>query len=127
MEEKQTLDIEIIKSLLESLIQEVYEKLNKEIEDNLAEIIRKIEVYEQQIASIVYAYGEQAVVLDALATQVSYSSQEAQEAFSKQLIEKRKLMFEVINDAASGFVDGEDSGLGQAIRDMGEKNLPSSN
>jgi len=121
MDSQEPFDVTLIKSLLETLVEDIYKRINADIETNISQIVAKIESYEQQIATIILAYGEQAVMMEALASQVAYASKEAQEAFKNELIKKRKLMFEVMNDASTGFVAQQDSGLGKALSDLVEE------
>lgn len=121
------INAEIIKNLLTSLVEEVYKKIYDDIEDQFKGIIKKIEAYEQQVATIVLAYGEQAVVMEALATQLEYASPEAQKAFTDTLAEQRKKMVETLNEGSKGFVADQDPGLARAINNVVEKKLSDTN
>jgi hypothetical protein len=116
-------DVGIIKTLLNDLIDDVYNKIYNHVEEQFKEIHKKIESYEQQIATIVLAYGEQAVFMEALVGQIAFASKEAQDAFQEQLTKGRKQMLEVMNDASAGFVADQDPGLGKAIGDLAKEKL----
>lgn len=112
---------DLIKTILSSLVDDVYKKLYADIEQNLKEIVKKIEAYEDQVATIVLAYGEQAVVMEALTTQLNYATPEAQKAFTESLNEQRKKMMETLNAGAKGFVADKDPGIARAISDLVDK------
>lgn len=112
---------DLIKNILSSIADDMYKKLYTDIENQLKEIIKKIEDYEDQVATIVLAYGEQAVVMEALTTQLNYATPEAQKAFTETLNEQRKKMMETLNAGAKGFVADKDPGLARAISDLVDK------
>jgi len=112
---------DFIKNILSSLVDEVYKKLYADIETQLKDIVKKIEDYEDQVATIVLAYGEQAVVMEALTTQLNYATPEAQKAFTETLNEQRKKMMETLNAGAKGFVADKDPGLARAIGHLVDK------
>lgn len=117
------LDANLISGLLSTLMEEVYKKIYDDIENQFKDIIKKIEAYEDQVATIVYAYGEQAVVMEALATQLNYASPEAQKAFVESLSEQRKKMVETLNEGSKGFVADKDPGLARAINNVVKEKL----
>jgi len=117
------LDANLISGLLSTLMEEVYKKIYDDIENQFKDIIKKIEAYEDQVATIVYAYGEQAVVMEALATQLNYASPEAQKAFTQSLSEQRKKMVETLNEGSKGFVADKDPGLARAINNVVKEKL----
>jgi hypothetical protein len=116
-------DASLITGLLSTLMEEVYKKIYDDIENQFKDIIKKIEAYEDQVATIVYAYGEQAVVMEALATQLNYASPEAQKAFTDSLSEQRKKMVETLNEGSKGFVADKDPGLARAINNVVKEKL----
>ena len=116
-------DVTLITGLLSTLMEEVYKKIYDDIENQFKDIIKKIEAYEDQVATIVYAYGEQAVVMEALATQLNYASPEAQKAFTDSLSEQRKKMVETLNEGSKGFVADKDPGLARAINNVVKEKL----
>jgi methyl-accepting chemotaxis protein len=118
-------DATLITGLLSTLMEEVYKKIYDDIENQFKDIIKKIEAYEDQVATIVYAYGEQAVVMEALATQLNYASPEAQKAFTDSLSEQRKKMVETLNEGSKGFVADKDPGLARAINNVVKEKLSS--
>ena len=83
-------NIEIMTKILSSLVEEVYQKILTDIESQFKDILAKLEKYEDQVATIVYAYGEQAIVMEALTSQLEYATPEAQKAFTGSLSEQRK-------------------------------------
>lgn len=122
-EDQSQIDAQVIKNLLSSLVDDIYKKIYDDIEEQFQSIIKKIEAYEQQVATIVLAYGEQAVVMEALATQLDYASPEAQKAFTDTLTQQRKKMVETLNEGSKGFVANQDPGLARAINNVVEKKL----
>lgn len=118
-------DFTAVKDLLHILVEDIYKRINSEIESQFNGIFKKIDSYEQQIATIVLAYGEQAVMMEALMAQIAFSSPEAQKAFYDQLAISRQQMLEVMNDASTGFVGSQDPGLGKAIGNLVKEKLPS--
>ena len=116
-------DATLITGLLSTLMEEVYKKIYDDIENQFKDIIKKIEAYEDQVATIGYAYGEQAVVMEALATQLNYASPEAQKAFTDSLSEQRKKMVETLNEGSKGFVADKDPGLARAINNVVKEKL----
>lgn len=126
-EDQSQIDAEVIKNLLSSLVDDIYKKIYDDIEEQFNGIIKKIEAYEQQVATIVLAYGEQAVVMEALATQLDYASPEAQKAFTDTLMQQRKKMVETLNEGSKGFVADKDPGLARAINNVVEKKLLDTN
>lgn len=116
---------DLIKTILSTLVDDIYKKLYADIENHLKDIVDKIQAYEDQVATIVLAYGEQAVVMEALTTQLNYATPEAQKAFTETLNEQRKKMMETLNAGAKGFVADKDPGLARAISDLVDKESPS--
>ena len=112
---------DLIKTILSSLVDDIYKKLYTDIEEHLKDIVKKIEAYEDQVATIVLAYGEQAVVMEALTTQLNYATPEAQKAFTESLNEQRKKMMETLNAGAKGFVADKDPGIARAISNLVDK------
>jgi len=112
------INFDLVKNILSTLVEDVYKKIYADIETNLQDIVKKIEAYEDQVATIVLAYGEQAVVMEALTTQLNYATPEAQKAFTEALNEQRKKMMETLNEGAKGFVAAQDPGLARAIGNL---------
>ena len=112
--DKNTIDL-AIDNMLKTLSQEVVQKF-KELEV-------RIESVEKQVATLVLAYGEQAVFMEALIGQIAFSTEEAQKSFHDTLKEARKSMLEVMKDGSKTFVDPSDKNLGQAIGDMATEKL----
>ena len=112
--DKNTIDL-AIDNMLKTLSQEVVQKF-KELEV-------RIESVEKQVATLVLAYGEQAVFMEALIGQIAFSTEEAQKTFHDTLKEARKSMLEVMKDGSKTFVDPSDKNLGQAIGDMATEKL----
>jgi methyl-accepting chemotaxis protein len=120
-------NIEIMTKILSSLVEEVYQKILTDIESQFKDILAKLEKYEDQVATIVYAYGEQAIVMEALTSQLEYATPEAQKAFTDSLSEQRKKMIQVLNESSKGFMADNDPGIARALGNLVEKKLSDTN
>lgn len=108
-----------LKSTLDSML----EVLNENVKDSLSNLNTRVESLEKQMATLVLAYGEQAVFMEALVSQISFASEQAQKSFHETLKEARKSMLEVMKDGAQNLVVPSDPIVGQAIVDMASEKL----
>jgi acetolactate synthase small subunit len=93
-----------------------------QVQDKLLTIEQNIEQIEKQIASLVLGYGEQAVFMEALVAQVTYSTDEARNKFHEDLNKARRQMLEVMQDASKEFLANDDQNIAATITEMvGEK------
>lgn len=99
-------------------VQEVLVAFSKHVDAKLAEVDTKLEALEKQIATLVVGYGEQAVFMEALLAQLSFASEEQQQAFQRNVGEARKQMLKVMKDGAESLVAKQDERLASAITDV---------
>lgn len=97
--------------------------LSKEVISKFHELEEKIESIEKQVATLVLAYGEQAVFMEALIGQIAFSTQEAQSSFHETLKQARKSMLEVMKDGSEAFVAGSDKNVGESINNLATEKL----
>lgn len=103
---------------IEIAIDNMLTKISKEVVDKYGELEFRMEALEKQIATLVLAYGEQAVFMEALVGQIAFASSEAQGNFHNVLKEARKSMLEVMKDASGNFVEPGDKNVGDALGDL---------
>ena len=89
-----------------------------EVEGEVEEVEEKIEGFEKQIATLVVGFGEQAVFLEALLSQLAFATEEEQRAFQTSVNESRKQMLKVMQDGSETLVASQDQGLASAINDV---------
>lgn len=114
------------KSTIDLAIDNMLNVLSKEVTSLCKELEQRVEAMEKQIATLVLAYGEQAVFMEALIGQIAFSSDEAQKSFHETLKNARKSMLEVMKDGSQTFVAGSDQKLGEAIGNMASEKLSDS-
>ena len=105
------------------IIEDIIVATNTQNQIRFTEFEQKIEKVEQQLATLVLAYGETAVFLEALVGQIAFASTEAQKSFHDNLSQSRKSMLEVMQGAADGFLGNENPIAGATISDLVEKKL----
>jgi len=105
-------------STIQIAIDNMLNVLAKEVTSVQKDIEQRVEAVEKQIATLVLAYGEQAVFMEALIGQIAFSTVEAQKSFRDTLKEARKSMLEVMQDGTQSFVADGDKKIGQAIADV---------
>lgn len=111
------------KSTIDLAIDNMLNVLSKEVISTYKELETRVEAMEKQIATLVLAYGEQAVFMEALIGQIAFSSEEAQKSFHETLKNARKSMLEVMKDGSQNLVAGSDKNLGEAIVNMASEKL----
>lgn len=89
--------------------------IKSQFEDRIVQLSKDVEAIEKQIASLVVAYGEQAVFMEALVAQIAFASDEQREMFNKDVSEARKQMLDVMKNASEGFLADDDPQLAAAI------------
>lgn len=109
--------------LVVNIFRDIVNGLATQFEDRIKNLENTVENIEKQIATLVFGYGEQAVFMEALVGQIAYSSDEAREAFHKQVNSARREMVEVINSASKGLLADQDSNLASAIADVATEKL----
>ncbi len=108
---------------LQATINNMLDVLNKTVEQSFSDLNNRVESLEKQMATLVLAFGEQAVFMEALISQIAFASQEAQQSFHETLKDARKSMLEVMKDGGQNVVAPSDPILGQAIVDMASEKL----
>jgi hypothetical protein len=111
------------KSTIDIAIDNMLKTLSNEVVSKFKELETKVEDVEKQVATLVLAYGEQAVFMEALIAQIAFSSEEAQKSFHDTLKEARKSMLEVMKDGSKAFVAGSEADLGEAIGNLASEKL----
>jgi len=108
---------------IQATINNMLDVLNKTVEQSFSDLNNRVESLEKQMATLVLAYGEQAVFMEALIAQIAFASEDAQQSFHETLKEARKSMLEVMKDGGQNVVAPSDPILGQAIVDMASEKL----
>jgi len=111
------------KSTIDIALDNLLNTLSKEVISKFHELEEKIESIEKQVATLVLAYGEQAVFMEALIGQIAFSTQEAQSSFHETLKQARKSMLEVMKDGSEAFVAGSDKNVGESINNLATEKL----
>jgi hypothetical protein len=110
-------------NLFRKNIEFILTSMAEKIEERLNEMDKSIESIEQQIATMVVGYGEQAVFMEALIGQINFAAPEAQKVFTDTLASSRREMLKVMKEGADGFLVGDDESLSTAIKDVVDKKL----
>ena len=108
---------------LQATLNTMLDTLNQTVQASFSELDNRVESLEKQMATLVLAYGEQAVFMEALISQISFASEQAQQSFHETLKEARKSMLEVMKDGAQTLVAPSDTVVGQAIVNMASEKL----
>ena len=106
--------------------QDLIHSLVSTTEDRLQSLESSIENIEKQIASLVVGYGEQAVFVEALISQIAFSTEEARNKFKEDIQSGRKEMLEVMQNASKTFLADTDQNLASALADVAESKLSDS-
>ena len=106
--------------------QDLVHSLVSTTEDRLQSLESSIENIEKQIASLVVGYGEQAVFVEALISQIAFSTEEARNKFKEDIQSGRKEMLEVMQNASKTFLADTDQNLASAVADVAESKLSDS-
>lgn len=107
---------------IESIILAVANKMD----ERLNEYELRIDQIEKQIASLVVGFGEQAVFMEALLSQVAFNSDEARKAFNDSLAESRKQMLTIMKEGANDFLGSTDPELASAVESLASEKLSNS-
>lgn len=114
-------------SLFRDEMHQLMMALSDKFETRLQEMEKAVDNVEKQIATLIVGYGEQAVFMEALIAQINFASPEAQKAFTDNVSENRKKMFQVMKEGASGILGPENQDLASAIEDVAGQKLFDSN
>jgi len=108
---------------LQATLNSMLDTLNKTVQNSFSDLDTRVESLEKQMATLVLAYGEQAVFMEALISQISFASEQAQQSFHETLKEARRSMLEVMKDGAQNLVAPSDPVVGEAIVNMASEKL----
>lgn len=114
------------KATIDLAIDNMLNTLSNEVITKFHELEQKIENVEKQVATLVLAYGEQAVFMEALIGQIAFSTEEAQKSFHQTLKEARISMLEVMKDGSETFMARSDQDLGEALNNLASEKLSDS-
>jgi hypothetical protein len=114
-------------TLLREHVEEIALALANKFESRLQEVEKVVEDVEKQIATLIIGYGEQAVFMEALIAQLAFSSPEAQAAFTANVSENRRKMFQAMKEGAPGILGPENEDLASAITNLADQKLSDSN
>lgn len=92
-------------------------------EDRLVAVENSVEALEKQVATLVLAYGEQAVFMEALVAQVAFATDEARSKFHEDINAARRSMLEVMRDASTGIMADDNQNIAKPLADMAEQKL----
>jgi hypothetical protein len=108
---------------LKSQLHELVIALAARVEERLQDLDKAIEKLEQQIATLILGFGEQAVNMEGLLAQVKFSTPDAQKEFMDTIAHSRKKMLETMKEGASGLLASESPGIASAIESMVDEKL----
>ena len=111
--------IELFAKLFHDSIGGIY----SQIQDRFQTIEATVEGVEKQLATLIAAYGEQAVFMEALVAQIAFATDDARKQFHDDINTARRLMLEVMRDAATGIMADEDPRLAATLGDVVDKKL----
>ena len=104
---------------IESIILAVAQKMDQ----TLSQYDLRLEQIEKQIATLVVGFGEQAVFMEALISQVAFSTDEARKAFNDTMNESRKQMLTIMKEGADEFLGSTDPNLASAVEELATEKL----
>lgn len=114
-------------TLLREHVEELMLALANKFESRLQDCEKLIETLEKQLAQMIVGYGEQAVFMEALIAQINFASPEAQKAFTANVSENRRKMFQAMKEGAPGILGPENEDLASAITNLADQKLSDSN
>lgn len=110
-------------SILRQHVEDLLIALADRFESRLQECEKLAETLEKQLAQLIVGYGEQAVFMEALIAQINFASSEAQKAFTANVSENRRKMFQVMKEGAPGILGSENEDLASAITNLADQKL----
>jgi len=110
-------------SILRQHVEDLLIALADRFESRLQECEKLVETLEKQLAQLIVGYGEQAVFMEALIAQINFASSEAQKAFTANVSENRRKMFQVMKEGAPGILGSENEDLASAITNLADQKL----
>lgn len=97
--------------------------LQAQIDYRITEIEKNQEMLEQQMATLIVGYGEQASFVEALTAQLAFASEDAKKAFHDTLNTARKNMLQVMKDASEQILGEQNQRLATAVSDLADSEL----
>ena len=119
-------EIDSVSSLRKDM-EQLFVLVSDRFESRLQEVEQAIEDVEKQIATLIIGYGEQAVFMEALIAQINFASPEAQKAFTANVSENRRRMFQAMKEGAPGILGPENEDLASAITNLADQKLSDTN
>lgn len=106
-----------------SIVEEVMGSAVSRFSEKLQELENRINSIDEQIATLIIGYGEQAVFMEALVAQMAFATDQERTSFNNSLTEARKKMLEVMRDASAANLADEDPNLASAVEDLASQKL----
>lgn len=110
-------------NVFQDQVRNVLLALSSKMEERLSDYEARLESIDKQIATLVIGFGEQSVFMDALIANLSFATQEAQNAFHKSVADSRRQMLEIMKEGADGLLASSDPDLAAAIVNMADEKL----
>jgi len=117
-----SIDTGTVKTVM-SVIEEVVGSTLSRFSEKLQELDNRINSIDEQIATLIIGYGEQAVFMEALVAQMAFATDKERNSFNESLTEARKKMLEVMRDASAAKLGGEDPDLAAAVENLANQKL----
>lgn len=108
---------------LTNLFEQFVVGLQAQIDYRLNELEKNQEILEQQMATLIVGYGEQASFVEALTAQIAFASEEGKKAFHETLNTARKNMLQVMKDASEQILGEQNQRLATTVSNMAESEL----
>lgn len=108
---------------MQKQVQELLVAFAAKLETRFDDIEKSIEKIEQQIATLILGFGEQAVNMEGLLAQLRFASPESQKIFMDTIADSRKKMLEVMKEGAGDLLAGESPGLASALENLAAEKL----
>ncbi len=104
--------------LLRKTINDVVLALASQFDTKIEALDKTMETYEKQIATLATGFAEQAVFIEALLGQLTFTTEESKKNFHNSVHEARQKMFNIMKEGADGIVANENPRLASAIEDV---------
>jgi len=108
---------------MQKQVQDLLIAFAAKLESRFEDIEKSIEKIEEQIATLVLGFGEQAVNMEGLLAQLRFSSPESQKIFMDTIAESRKKMLEVMREGANDLLAGQNPKLASTIENLAAEKL----
>jgi len=104
---------------IESILLAVANKM----EERMSVYEQRLEQIEKQIATLVVGFGEQAVFVEALLSQIAFADEGGRKAFQDSLQESRKQMLNIMKEGADDLLGSTDSNIAPSVKSVAEQKL----